>query len=100
MKEAKIVMYLNADVNWFVCDWFCVTENLEMSIVVVLDFEFDERSIVEYTINGGNDYVSLNNGSALTGKQTRFITLQNGDRFNVRAKYPIGLLENRLLISK
>jgi len=52
---------------------------------IIIDFSFSVTTVVEYTLDNGVTFVALNDGVELTGGQSRFIRVTDGDRVNFRA---------------
>jgi len=52
---------------------------------IVVDFAFSVSTIVEYTLNGGTDFVAFNNGDPVVGGQSRFIDVTDEAIVNFRA---------------
>lgn len=80
---AKVV-----DAKWFDDDIDIVISGPNRTAPIIIDFSYSVPTIVEYTL-GGDDtgvYVALNDGLELTGGQSIFIRVTNGNQLNFRAK--------------
>lgn len=65
---------------------------------IIIDFSYSVPTIVEYTLDGGITFVALNDGVALTGGQSRFIRVTDGNQLNFRATQAGNL--NRAIIGE
>ncbi len=74
------------DVEWFAEDITVLLSNVNILGTLVVDFAFDVSSIVEYTLDGGTNWIAFNNGDAVVGGQSRFIDVTTGVQVNFRAK--------------
>lgn len=52
---------------------------------IVVDFAFDTPTVVEYTLDGGGNFIAFNQGLPVTGGQSRFIDVTTGNLVNFRA---------------
>ena len=76
----------NADEEWFAEDITVLLSNANILGTIVVDFAFSVSSIVEYTLDGGINFIAFNNGDAVVGGQSRFIDVTTGVTVNFRAK--------------
>lgn len=51
---------------------------------IVMDFAIEEAAIVQYEYNG--QWISLNNNAEVSGGQSRYIRVLNGDIINFRSE--------------
>ena len=76
----------NADEEWFAEDIIPLLSNVNILAALVVDFAFDVSSIVEYTLDGGANWIALNNGDPVVGGQSRFVDVTTGVQVNFRSK--------------
>lgn len=83
----KIIGSTARDPNdeWFAEDITVLLSNTDRLATLVVDFAFDETTIVEYTLNSGTNWIAFNNGDTITGGQSRFIDVTTGVQVNFRA---------------
>ena len=74
------------DVEWFAEDIVPLLSNANILGTLVVDFAFSISTIVEYTLDGGANWIAFNNGDAVVGGQSRFIDVTDGVQVNFRAK--------------
>ena len=74
------------DVEWFAENITVLLSNTDVLATLVVDFAFDVSSVVEYTLDGGVNFIAFNNGDAVVGGQSRFIDVTTGVLVNFRAK--------------
>jgi len=74
------------DVEWFAEDIVPLLSNINILATLVVDFAFDASSIIEYTLDGGSNWVAFNNGDPIIGGQSRFIDVTSGVLVNFRSK--------------
>jgi len=74
------------DVEWFAEDITVLLSNTNILGTLVVDFAFSVSSIVEYTLDGGSNFIAFNNGDPVVGGQSRFIDVTTGVLVNFRAK--------------
>jgi len=75
-----------ADEEWFAADIVPLLSNTDILGTLVVDFAFSVSSVVEYTLDGGLNFIAFNNGEAVVGGQSRFIDVTTGVLVNFRAK--------------
>jgi len=75
-----------ADQEWFAEDITVLLSNVNVLATLVVDFAFSVSSIVEYTLDGGLNFIAFNNGEPVVGGQSRFIDVTTGVTVNFRAK--------------
>lgn len=76
----------NIDEEWFAADIVPLLSNTNILATLVVDFAFDVSSIVEYTLDGGTNWIAFNNGDPVVGGQSRFIDVTTGVQVNFRSK--------------
>jgi len=88
------------DEKWLTDDIDIVISDSLRIAPIVIDFSYSVSSIIEYTLRGDatGPYIAFNDGVALTGGQSRFIRVTNGDKLNFRAKQAGDL--NRAIIGE
>ena len=74
------------DEEWFAENIVPLLSSVNVLATLVFDFAYDVSSVVEYTLDGGTNWVSLNNGDAVVGGQSRFVDVTTGVQVNLRAK--------------
>lgn len=74
------------DVEWFAEDITVLLSNADVLATIVVDFAFDVSTIVEYTLDGGINFIAFNNGDPVVGGQSRFIDVTSGVLVNFRSK--------------
>jgi len=74
------------DVQWFAEDITVKLSNVNILATIVVDFAFDVSTVVEYTLDGGTNWIAFNNGDAVSGGQSRFIDVTKDVAVNFRAK--------------
>ena len=74
------------DEEWFAEDITVLLSNPNILGTIVVDFAFDAASLVEYTLDGGTNWIAFNNGEAVVGGQSRFIDVTTGVQVNFRAQ--------------
>lgn len=74
------------DVEWFAEDITVLLSSVDILGTLVVDFAFDVSSVVEYTLDSGDNWIAFNNGAAVVGGQSRFIDVTTGVLVNFRAK--------------
>ncbi len=88
----------NADEVWLVSAIDIVISNNLRVAPIIIDFSYSVPSIIEYTLDNGVTFIAFNDGTELTGGQSRFIRVRNGDQLNFRAKLAGNL--NRAIIGE
>jgi len=97
-QSILVVTLKNVDEEWLVSDIdIVVSESLRIAPIII-DFSYSVASVIEYTLDGGTTFIAFNEGVALTGGQSRFIRVRNGDQLNFRAKQAGNL--NRAIIGE
>jgi len=86
------------DVEWFTADIDIVISGPNRTAPIIIDFSFSVPTIVEYTLDSGVTFIELNDGDELTGGQSRFIRVTDGNQLNFRAK--TGGTLNRALVGE
>ena len=86
-----------ADAEWFDEDVTIVLSAPNVIAAIVVDFSYSAPGIAEYTLDSGTTWVSFNNGLSITGGQSRFIRVTDGDQVNFRSKVPGNI--NRCIVS-
>lgn len=74
-----------SNAEWFTNDIIVLLSNTNVLATLVVDFAFDVSTVVEYTLDGGTNFIAFNNGDAVTGGQSRFIDVTSGVEVNFRA---------------
>ena len=74
------------DVEWFAADIIPLLSSVNVLATLVVDFAFDVSTIVEYTLDGGSNFIAFNSGEPVVGGQSRFIDVTTGVQVNFRAK--------------
>lgn len=74
-----------SNVEWFSTDIAVLLSNANVLATLVVDFAFDVSTVVEYTLDGGLNFIAFNNGDAVSGGQSRFIDVTKGVKVNFRA---------------
>lgn len=74
------------DVEWFAADITVLLSSVNVLATLVVDFAFSVSTVVEYTLDGGSNFIAFNNGDAVVGGQSRFIDVTTGVTVNFRAK--------------
>lgn len=77
---------LASDAEWFAEDITVKLSNTNILATIVVDFAYDVASIIEYTLNSGDNWIAFNNGDAVIGGQSRFIDVTKDVLVNFRAK--------------
>ena len=93
-----VVTAKGVDEKWLLEDINIVTSNNLRITPIIIDFSYSLATVVEYTLDGGTIWIALNNGGAVSGGQSRFIRVRNGDQLNFRAKISGDL--NRAIIGE
>lgn len=75
----------DADEKWLTEDMTVLLSNVDVVATLVIDFAYSVSSVVEYTLDGGLNYIAFNQGLALAGGQSRFIDVTTGLLVNFRA---------------
>jgi len=75
-----------SDVEWFAEDITVLLSNVNRLATLVVDFAFSVSTVVEYTLDGGTNFIAFNNGDPVVGGQSRFIDVTTGVLVNFRAK--------------
>jgi len=90
----------NIDEKWLDSDIDIVISDSLRTSPIIIDFSYSVSSVIEYTLRGDASgiYIPFNDGSELTGGQSRFIRVSNGDKLNFRAKLAGDL--NRAIIGE
>ena len=86
-------------------DWFDESIVIQLSspdriAAIVVDFSYSLASVIQYTLNGDAGtpvWVPFNNGVALSGGQSRFIRVTDGNQLNFRGL--VGATVNRCIVS-
>lgn len=73
------------NVEWFTEDITVLLSNTKVLATLVVDFAFSVSTVVEYTLDGGSNFIAFNNGDAVSGGQSRFIDVTTGVAVNFRA---------------
>ena len=74
------------DVEWFAEDTTILLSSVNVLATLVVDFAFSVSSVIEYTLNSGDNWIPLNNGDPVVGGQSRFIDVTTDVQVNFRAK--------------
>ncbi len=74
-----------SNVKWFTNDITVLLSNANVLATLVVDFAFSVATVVEYTLDGGSNFIAFNNGDPVTGGQSRFIDVTTGVEVNFRA---------------
>ena len=74
------------DVEWFMEDIKILLSNTDILGTIVVDFAFDVSTVVEYTLDSGDNWIAFNNGDPVVGGQSRFIDVTDDVLVNFRAK--------------
>lgn len=82
----------SADENWFATDITINLSNSTKGTTIVIDFSYDTSGLIEYTLDGGDNYTTFNSGQAIEGGQSRYIRVTNGVELNIRSKVSGSLL--------
>lgn len=90
--EAKL-----ANAEWLSEDISILLSNADRLARVTVTFSYSVSSVVQYTLDSGVTWVSLNDGAALSGGQERFISVTTGVQLNFRAAQAGNL--NRCIVS-
>jgi len=72
-------------VPWFTEDITVLLSSTNVLATLVVDFAFSVSSVVEYTLDGGLNFIAFNNGDTIAGGQSRFIDVTTGVTVNFRA---------------
>lgn len=87
----KIIDFISNESKNAVEEWF--TDDIELSTsdtlvggVIVLDFAYTVSSVIEYTLDGGTVWIAINSAEAVSGGQSRYIRVSDGDLFNLRSQ--------------
>ena len=76
----------NIDEEWFAEDITVLLSSANVLATLVVDFAYDISSIIEYTLNSGDNWIAFNSGDAIAGGQSLFIEVTTGALVNFRAK--------------
>lgn len=71
-------------VKWFDEDITIQTSNNNRGTTIVVDFSYTTTTVIEYTLDGTN-FIKFNNGVSITGGQSRYIRVTNGNTVNFKA---------------
>ncbi len=71
--------------EWFAEDITVLLSSTDRLATLVVDFAFSVPTVVEYTLDGGSNFIAFNNGVAVVGGQSRFIDVTTGVQVNFRA---------------
>ena len=71
--------------EWFSEDITVLLSKTDVLATLVVDFAFSVSSLVQFTLDGGANFISFNNGEAVVGGQSRFIDVTTGVQVNFRA---------------
>lgn len=75
----------NASEEWFTENITILLSSVNVLATIVVDFAFSISTIVEYTLDGGANFIAFNQGDAVVGGQSRFIDVTTGNLVNFRA---------------
>jgi len=92
-----VVTAKGIDVEWFTEDIVINLSSTGLIGTIVVDFSYDISSIIEYTLNSGTTWNAFNSGTAISGGQSRFIRVTDGNEVNFRAKIAGNI--NRVVVS-
>ncbi len=95
-ERITIAIAKTADVEWLAADIDIVISS-PVGGTIIYDFNFDVATIVEITFDGST-FAPINEGLAVTGRQSRYLRVLNGDKINFRAKTTGNL--NRLVVGE
>ncbi len=70
---------------WFAEDITILLSNTNILATIVVDFAFDIPTVVDYTLDGGANFIAFNQGEPVTGGQSRFIDVTTGNLVNFQA---------------
>ncbi len=88
---AEFSSILTINQEWFDEYIEITTSSNKVGGILVYDFDFSESATVQATLDGGLSYNSINEGSPVTGRQSRYIRVKNGDKLNFRSPDPVTL---------
>lgn len=74
------------DEEWFAEDITILLSSVNVLATIVVDFAYSISTIVEYTLDGGANFIEFNQGDPVVGGQSRFIDVTTGNLVNFRAK--------------
>jgi len=74
-----------ASEEWFAEDITVKLSNVNRLATIVVDFAFSIASVIEYTLDGGANFIAFNNGDLVVGGQSRFIDVTSDVTVNFRA---------------
>lgn len=74
----------DAGLEWFAEDITILLSSDKNITTIVIDFSFDESSIIQYTLDGVI-FQSFNQGTAVEGGQSRFIRVTTDTKLNFKA---------------
>jgi len=72
-----------ADTAWFAEDITIQTSTDSRGTTIVVDFSYTTTTVIFYTLNGVD--VEFADGKSITGGQSRYIRVTNGDVINFKA---------------
>lgn len=77
-----------ANAHWFAEDIVIDTSDIFNGGIIVIDFSYAANTIIEYTLGGNvaGPWIALNNGAPISGGQSRFIRVEDGNLLNFRAQ--------------
>jgi len=97
-QSIKVVTAKAGNEEWFAADIDIVISDSLRTAPIIIDFSYSVATVVEYTLDSGVTFVAFNDGVEVTGGQSRFIRVSNGDQLNFRATQAGNL--NRAIIGE
>lgn len=84
--------------SWFAADIVIQTSDNSRGTTIVIDFSYDVTTVISYTLDGGATFVAFNEGESISGGQSRYLRVTNGNAVNFRAVTPGNL--NRCIVGE
>lgn len=76
----------NANEKWFDEDITILLSSVNVLATLIVDFDFDTPTIVEYTLDGGINWIAFNNGEEIISNKRRKVRVTTDVKFNIRSK--------------
>ena len=84
--QVYLLLGLSSLDEWFAEDITILLSNTNILGTIVIDFAFSVPGIMEYTLDGGDNWIALHSGDEISGGQSRFIDVTTGNQVNFRSK--------------
>ena len=83
--QITVPKILTANTDWFTENIIIQTSDNSRGTTIVIDFSYTTTTVISYTLDGGTTFVAFNEGQTITGGQSRYLRVTNGNAVNFRS---------------